>query len=126
MPSAATIYRFTSAFALVVVCVSTAHAQALSQPSPVARLSDVTQFGVPRDSTYIFCDGADCPDRSTKHLYVEPPAEPRYVEEEIDVPLSHAKAKPKKVAKKSTKKAIRKTQRKKPTIKYQCTPVTVK
>ncbi|WP_082745286.1 hypothetical protein [Burkholderia savannae] len=126
MPSAASIYRFTSAFALSVFCASAAHAQALSQPSPVVRLSDVTQFGVPRDSTYIFCDGVDCPDRSTKHLYVEQPAEPRYVEEEIDVPLSHAKVKPKKAAKKFTKKAIRKSPHKKPAIKYQCTPVTSK
>lgn len=41
---------------------------ALGEPNPVERLMDVTQFGVPRDAKYVFCNGEDCPERSIKHL----------------------------------------------------------
>ncbi len=46
-----------------------------SQINSVPRSLDVSQFGVPRDSTFIFCDGQDCAGRTKKTL-----AEPRGVQ----------------------------------------------
>lgn len=106
---------------------ASAQAQTLNQPSPVDRLSDVTQFGVPRDAKYIFCDGADCPERSIKHLHVPPPA-PAPVPAVIPQPqsiqppaeLSPAKVEaPKPAPKKKPKKRV------KPKVKYECKPVPV-
>lgn len=48
----------------------------LAQPSPVSRVSGVTQFGMPGDHKYIFCEGADCPDRTQKHFNEPPPPPP--------------------------------------------------
>lgn len=127
MPSAAATTRQFCAVAFAIVCGSSAYAQALAQPSPIERLSDVAQFGMPRDAAYVFCDGGDCPDRSIKHLYVEQivRAEPRYIEEEIE--LSQAKPKPKQAVKKSPRKRIKKVNRKKQAIKKcRCTHGTAK
>jgi outer membrane biosynthesis protein TonB len=107
---------------------ASAQAQTLNQPSPVDRLSDVTQFGVPRDAKYIFCDGADCPERSIKHLHVPPPPPPAPAPVVIPQPqsiqppveLSPAKVEaPKSAPKKKPKK------RAKPKVKYECKPVPV-
>lgn len=107
---------------------ASAQAQTLNQPSPVDRLSDVTQFGVPRDAKYIFCDGADCPERSIKHLHVPPPPAPAPVPVVIPQPqsiqppaeLSPAKVEaPKPAPKKKPKKRV------KPKVKYECKPVPV-
>lgn len=105
---------------------ASAQAQTLNQPSPVDRLSDVTQFGVPRDAKYIFCDGADCPERSIKHLHVPPPPAPAPVvipqPQSIQPPaeLSPAKVEaPKPAPKKKPKKRV------KPKVKYECKPVPV-
>lgn len=107
---------------------ASAQAQTLNQPSPVDRLSDVTQFGVPRDSKYIFCDGADCPERSIKHLHIPPPPPPAPAPVVIPQPqsiqppaeLSPAKVEaPKPAPKKKPKK------RAKPKVKYECKPVPV-
>lgn len=46
---------------------------ALGQTSPVARISDVVQFGMPGDHKFVFCDSGECPDRTLKHIS-EPPA----------------------------------------------------
>ena len=43
-----------------------ATAQTLIEPSQAPKAMDVTQFGVPRDAKYVFCNGEDCPERSTK------------------------------------------------------------
>ncbi|WP_347250976.1 hypothetical protein [Zoogloea sp.] len=117
---------------LIVVALASigasAQAQTLNQPSPVDRLSDVTQFGVPRDAKYIFCDGADCPERSIKHLHVPPPPPPAPAPVVIPQPqsiqppaeLSPAKVEaPKPAPKKKPKKRV------KPKVKYECKPVPV-
>lgn len=48
----------------------------LAQPSPVSRVSGVTQFGMPGDHKYIFCEGADCPARTPKHFNEPAPTPP--------------------------------------------------
>lgn len=47
-----------------------ASAQTLIETSQAPKAMDVTQFGVPRDAKYVFCNGADCPERSTKTMPV--------------------------------------------------------
>lgn len=47
-------------------------AQSLIEPRPVERLANVVQFGVPGDSKFIICDGADCPQRSRKFIAPTP------------------------------------------------------
>ena len=49
-------------------------AQVLGEPNPVGRSLTVRQFGIPRDAKYIFCDGSDCPERTTKTLASPRPA----------------------------------------------------
>lgn len=106
---------------------ASAQAQTLNQPSPVDRLSDVTQFGVPRDAKYIFCDGADCPERSIKHLHVPPPApapvpaiipQPQSIQPPAELSPAKVEA-PKPAPKKKPKKRV------KPKVKYECKPVPV-
>ncbi|WP_071769103.1 hypothetical protein [Burkholderia ubonensis] len=59
---------------LVVIALSlfigAAHAQALATSNPVARLSDVAQFGMRPDGDFVLCDGPECPQRTLKHLAV--------------------------------------------------------
>ena len=115
-------FRFSIVFALAAAGVTASNAQALNQPNPLDRLSDVVQFGVPRHTKFVFCDGEDCPERSIKHLYVPPP--PPVQERVMPAPqpiqppedLSHAKVPPK-------KKPVKK-KRKKAAIQYECKPVT--
>ena len=106
---------------------ASAQAQTLNQPSPVDRLSDVTQFGVPRDAKYIFCNGADCPERSIKHLHVPPPPpppapvvipQPQSIQPPVELSPAKVEA-PKSAPKKKPKK------RAKPKVKYECKPVPV-
>lgn len=109
---------------------ASAQAQTLNQPSPVDRLSDVTQFGVPRDAKYIFCDGADCPERSIKHLHVPPPPPPAPAPVVIPQPQSiqpPAELSPAKVEapKPAPKKKPKKRAKPKPKVKYECKPVPV-
>ncbi|MCW5323683.1 hypothetical protein D5039_21820 [Verminephrobacter aporrectodeae subsp. tuberculatae] len=112
-------FRFSAVFAGAVAGVTAVNAQSLNQPSPLDRLSDVVQFGVPRDTQFVFCDGEDCPERSIKHLYVLPPPPPPVQEPVMPAPqsiqpseeLSHAKVPAKKKRKKSA-------------IQYECKPVT--
>lgn len=116
---------------LIVVALASigasAQAQTLNQPSPVDRLSDVTQFGVPRDAKYIFCDGADCPERSIKHLHVPPPPpaptpvvipQPQSIQPPAELSPAKVEA-PKPAPKKKPKKRV------KPKVKYECKPVPV-
>lgn len=91
----------------------------LAQPSPVSRVSGVTQFGMPGDHKYIFCEGADCPDRTTKHFNEPPPPQPLvmpkaasvYVEPMIEeaVPVAKKAPAPKsKMKKRKASKPVRK------------------
>ena len=117
-------FRFSLVFALAAAGVTTANAQSLNQSNPLDRLSDVVQFGVPRDTKFVFCHSEDCPERSIKHLYVPPPP-PQLVQEPV-MPgpqsiqpreeLSHAKV--------PAKKKLVKKKRKKPAIQYECKPIT--
>ncbi|ANC47606.1 MULTISPECIES: hypothetical protein [Burkholderiaceae] len=117
-------FRISIVFALAAAGVTAANAQSLNQPNPLDRLSDVVQFGVPRDTKFVFCDGEDCPERSIKHLYVPPPPPPPVQEPVMPAPqsiqppeeLSHAKV--------PAKKKPLKKKRKKPAIQYECKPVT--
>ncbi|CBW77291.1 unnamed protein product (plasmid) [Mycetohabitans rhizoxinica HKI 454] len=68
--------RFSLVFALAAAGVTVANAQSVNQLSPIERLPDVVQFGVPRDAKFVFCDGEDCPERSIKHLHIPPPPLP--------------------------------------------------
>jgi hypothetical protein len=54
--------------ALLIAAPIQAHVQSLGEPTGVNRVMEVGQFGVPQDAKYIFCDGQDCPERSTKTL----------------------------------------------------------
>lgn len=67
-------FRHSAIVCAVLAAVgSAAHAQSLNQPSPVARVMDAVQFGMPRDAKYVLCDGDDCPDRTTKTLTAPKP-----------------------------------------------------
>jgi hypothetical protein len=114
--------------ALIVTASVQANAQSLGDSAAVNRVMDVNQFGVPRDAKYIFCDGQDCQERTTKTLMapklapatapvvlipqpqsVQPPAE-----------LSRAEVGP---PKKSVKKRPARNKR---TVKLDCRPVAEK
>lgn len=68
MPCHAT--RCITAFLTTVVAAASvsAYAQSLGQPAQVRRFMGATQFGMPADAKYVFCDELDCPDRTTKTL----------------------------------------------------------
>lgn len=38
------------------------------ESNPVIRVFDITQFGMQGDKKYIFCEGADCPSHTIKHI----------------------------------------------------------
>lgn len=118
-------FRFSFVFVLAAAGVTAANAQSLNQPNPLERLSDVVQFGVPRDTKFVFCDDRDCPERSIKHLYVPPPPPPPPVQEPV-MPAPQSIQPPEELshAKVPAKKQPIKKKRKKPAIKYECKPVT--
>jgi hypothetical protein len=123
-----TTFHFASVLALVAAGAPSIQAQTLNQPNPIERLSDVTQFGVPRDAKFVFCDGDDCPERTIKHLYVPPPPPPPVPDvtpapQSVQPPatLSPAKDEP---AKKPAKK--KRPKRKKPAVQYECKPIAKK
>jgi len=53
---------------LVATAIPNIYAQSLGDPSPVNRVMNVNQFGIPSDAKYIFCQGEDCGERTTKTL----------------------------------------------------------
>lgn len=60
-------HRTLTALAGLILAVSIpASAQTLIDATQAPKAMDVSQFGVPRDAKYVFCNGADCPERSTK------------------------------------------------------------
>jgi hypothetical protein len=52
---------------------TTPNKASLEQPSPLSRITGVTQFGMPGDQKYIFCDGADCPPSTPKSVSTSKP-----------------------------------------------------
>lgn len=109
---------------LALLLAGPACAQSLSQSATVEQTFDVVQFGVPREARFVFCDGADCPQRSIKHLQLPPAGPPRIEEPVQQVPqliqpaeaLSPVKVTPR-------HKPLRK-KRSKPRVQYECKPVT--
>ncbi len=99
-------------------------AQSLDHSAAVEQTFDVVQFGVPREARFVFCDGADCPQRSIKHLQTPPAAPPRIDEFVQPVPqliqpaeaLSPVNVTPRH---KPLKRKPRKTG-----VRYECKPVT--
>lgn len=108
--------RFSLVFMLAAAGVTVANAQSVNQPSLIERLSDVVQFGVPRDTKFVFCDGEDCPERSIKHLHVPQPQSVRMPTE-----LSRATVDPVKLG-----PAKRKPKHRRSTVKYECKPASTK
>ncbi|MFN7883705.1 MAG: hypothetical protein ACK5PF_11925 [bacterium] len=47
-------------------------AQSLGEPPAIMRVLEISQFGLPRDARYVFCDTGECPARSTKSFTVAP------------------------------------------------------
>ncbi len=115
--------RFSLVFMLAAAGVTVANAQSVNQPSLIERLSDVVQFGVPRDTKFVFCDSEDCPERSIKHLHVPPPPLPMPQPQSVRMPteLSGAAVEPVKL-----EPAKRKPKHRRSTVKYECKPAPTK
>ena len=109
---------------LALLLAGPACAQSLSQSAAVKQTFDVVQFGVPREARFVFCDGADCPQRSIKHLQLPPAAPPRLDEPALPIPqwiqptedLSPVNVTPR-------HKPLKRKPRK-PGVRYECKPVT--
>ncbi len=55
--------------AILALAISTnSYAQSLAEPSPINKVMGANQFGMPQDAKFIFCEGGDCPDRTTKSM----------------------------------------------------------
>ena len=120
-------FRFYIVFALAAAGVTTANAQSLNQPNPIDRFFDVVQFGAPRNTKFVFCDGEDCPKRSIKHLYVLPPPVtplPPVKEPVMSAPQSIQPREELSRAKVQANKKPLKKKRNKTAIHYECNPVT--
>lgn len=116
---------------LMLAASASASAPSLNEPPPVGRVMGAAQFGMPADAKYVFCDGQDCPDRSTKTMPALKPPAPKPAPVVIPAPqsvlpppeLSRAKEPepPKPVPKK-----VKKPTRKKRAVKLDCSPITSK
>lgn len=109
---------------LALLLTGTASAQSLGQPDSLDQTFEVVQFGVPREARFVFCYGADCPQRSIKHLQLPPAPPPSNEEPEPPVPESIQPAEelsPVNVA--PPRQPLRK-KRSKPRVQYECQPVT--
>lgn len=123
-------YHFFVLMGLAATSAMPARAHTLAEPNPVQHMADIVQFGVPSDSKYVFCDGGECPERTTKHLYMPPlppapPVMPDVVpaEQSIQPPpilLPVQTESPKQVVIK--KKRKRKYKRR--AVRYECRPIT--
>lgn len=110
----------TALAGLMLAMGAPAYAQTLIEPSQGPKAMDVIQFGVPRDAKYVFCNGADCPERSTKTVPAPKAAAPAPVINRPVAPvvplqatqpppeLSRAKVEPPPKAKAAKKKPVRK------------------
>lgn len=125
-------HRNLTALAWLILAISvSANAQTLTDHSQAPKAMDVAQFGVPRDAKYVFCNGEDCPDRSTKTVptpkasvpvpIISRPVVPTVMQEARQPPpeLSRAKVHPRRVPKATSKK---KTVRKKRPVPAGCGP----
>jgi len=49
----------------------------LAEPAVIVSTLRVTEFGMPADSKFVFCDGADCPERTPKAINLPEPSQPQ-------------------------------------------------
>ncbi len=92
--------RFVIAISLAVtnnmVMATSSINSSFEESYPTIRVFDITQFGMQGDKKYIFCEGADCPNHTIKHIS-EPQTflvTPTRVEEKRSVADSPASIKP--------------------------------
>jgi len=99
-----------------------AHAQSLGEPAAVSRVMDAAQFGVPRDTKFIFCDGQDCPERTTKTFTVPKPA-PVVAPPPAVLPMPQSVQPPAELSRAKVPPPKKKVVRKKRAAKLDCGPV---
>ncbi|OGB71970.1 MAG: hypothetical protein A2486_01275 [Burkholderiales bacterium RIFOXYC12_FULL_65_23] len=109
---------------LALLLAGPAGAQSLSQSASVGQTFDVVQFGVPRDARFVFCDGADCPQRSIKHLQLPPAPTPKLDESVQPVPQLIQPAEALSPVNVTPRHKPLKRKPRKPGVRYECKPVT--
>ena len=109
---------------LALLLAGPAGAQSLSQSASVGQTFDVVQFGVPREARFVFCDGADCPQRSIKHLQLPPAPTPKLDESVQPVPQLIQPAEALSPVNGTPRHKPLKRKPRKPGVRYECKPVT--
>lgn len=109
---------------LALLLAGPAGAQSLSQSVAVEQTFDVVQFGVPREARFVFCDGADCPQRSIKHLQLPPAPTPKLDESVQPVPQLIQPAEALSPVNVTPRHKPLKRKPRKPGVRYECKPVT--
>lgn len=109
--------------ALALVSAAAAHAQSLGETPPITRVMDAAQFGVPRDTKFIFCDGPDCPERTTKTFTVPKPAPVVAAPPPAVLPMPQSVQPPAELSRAKVPPPKKKVVRKKPAAKLDCGPV---
>ncbi|MYZ52341.1 hypothetical protein [Malikia spinosa] len=109
---------------LALLLAGPAGAQSLSQSASVGQTFDVVQFGVPREARFVFCDGADCPQRSIKHLQLPPAPTPKLDESVQPVPQLIQPAEALSPVNVTPRHKPLKRKPRKPGVRYECKPVT--
>lgn len=109
---------------LALLLTGTASAQSLGQPGSSDKTFEVVQFGVPRDARFVFCDGADCPQRSIKHLQLPPAPTPKLDESVQPVPQLIQPAEALSPVNVTPRHKPPRKKRGKPGVRYKCKPVT--
>lgn len=109
---------------LALLLAGPAGAQSLSQSASVGQTFDVVQFGVPREARFVFCDGADCPQRSIKHLQPPPAPTPKLDESVQPVPQLIQPAEALSPVNVTPRHKPLKRKPRKPGVRYECKPVT--
>lgn len=108
---------------LALLLAGPAGAQSLSQSVAVEQTFDVVQFGVPREARFVFCDGADCPQRSIKHLQLPPAPTPKLDESVQPVPQLIQPAEALSPVNVTPRHKPLKRKPRKPGARYECKPV---
>lgn len=109
---------------LALLLAGPACAQSLSQSAAVKQTFDVVQFGVPREARFVFCDGADCQQRSIKHLQLPPAPTPKLDESVQPVPQLIQPAEALSPVNVTPRHKPPRKKRGKPGVRYECKPVT--
>jgi hypothetical protein len=65
-------YGMRCLLAIALIRASLSAAQTLNAPGLLESFPAVAQFGLPSDSTFVFCQSQECPARSMKHIAVSP------------------------------------------------------